>query len=119
MMFNNNFLSDVEKLYAQKQQALSQFNENTLVKGVMYNLLHYLFFIKYVYLYQELDLLVESDKVYKLVGPVLLSVELDESKENVAKRLEFIEAEIKKLDSGIGKIKNIVITVELPFYCMY
>lgn len=36
------------------------------------------------------------------MGPVLLSVELDESKENVAKRLEFIESEIKKLDTGIG-----------------
>ena len=47
-----------------------------------------------------------SEKVYKLVGPVLLSVELDESKENVSKRLEFIEAEIKKLDNGISKWFN-------------
>lgn len=45
----------------------------------------------------------EEDKVYKLVGPVLMSVELEESKSNVSKRLEFIEAEIKKLDSAIGK----------------
>lgn len=44
-----------------------------------------------------------SEKVYKLVGPVLMNVELDESRSNVAKRLEFIETEIKKLDSAIGE----------------
>jgi len=44
-----------------------------------------------------LDLLKEEDIVYKLVGPVLMTVELQDSKDNVGKRLEFIEAEIKKL----------------------
>ncbi len=44
-----------------------------------------------------------DEKVFKLVGPVLMSVELEESKDNVSKRLEFIETEIKKLDSAIGK----------------
>jgi len=74
---------DISKLFSNKQQALSQFNENTLVKG-------------------ELDLLTDSNQVYKLVGPVLMSVELDESKSNVAKRLEFIETELKKIDSAIA-----------------
>ncbi len=41
--------------------------------------------------------------VYKLVGPVLVDVELDEARENVKKRLEFIEAEIQKLDNSIGE----------------
>ena len=45
-----------------------------------------------------------DEKVYKLVGPVLMSVDLDESRENVGKRLEFIETEIKKIDSAIGKL---------------
>ena len=40
--------------------------------------------------------------MYKLVGPVLMTVDLEESKANVAKRLEFIETEIKKLDSAIA-----------------
>jgi prefoldin beta subunit len=40
--------------------------------------------------------------VYKLVGPVLMSVELGESKSNVAKRLEFIETELKKIDTAIA-----------------
>ena len=44
----------------------------------------------------------EDSKVYKLVGPVLMSVELEESKGNVAKRLEFIEAELKKADAAIA-----------------
>jgi prefoldin beta subunit len=70
-------------MFAKKQQVLSQFNENTLVKG-------------------ELDLLDEDATVYKLVGPVLLAVELDDSKQNVNKRLEFIETELKKTDSLIA-----------------
>jgi prefoldin beta subunit len=76
--------SDVSALFNQKTQALSQFNENTMVKG-------------------ELDLLGEGDHpVYKLVGPVLMAVDLEEAKENVAKRVEFIETEIKKLDAAIA-----------------
>jgi prefoldin beta subunit len=50
-----------------------------------------------------------DEKVYKLVGPVLMSVDLDESRENVGKRLEFIETEIKKIDSAIGKLFLFVI----------
>ena len=52
---------------------------------------------------QELDLLSEDSCVYKLVGPVLMKVDLEESKGNVAKRLEFIEAEVKKLDDQIAE----------------
>jgi prefoldin beta subunit len=74
---------DISKLFQQKTTFLSQFNENTLVKG-------------------ELDLLEEGTSVYKLVGPALMAVELDESKSNVQKRLEFIETELKKLDNAIA-----------------
>lgn len=49
-----------------------------------------------------MDLLEQDSKVYKLVGPVLMSVELEESKGNVSKRLQFIETEIKKIDSAIA-----------------
>eukprot|EP01033_Poteriospumella_lacustris_P011587 gene11587-8258_t len=79
----NQLQTDIQNMFVKKQQVLSQFNENTLVKG-------------------ELDLLEEEATVYKLVGPVLLSVELDESKQNVNKRLEFIETELKKTDSLIA-----------------
>jgi len=73
---------EIQVIIGRKSQTLSQFNENTLVKG-------------------ELDLLTEGSRVMKLVGPVLMSVELEEAKENVGKRLEFIEGEVQKLDSSI------------------
>lgn len=44
----------------------------------------------------------DTDPVYKLVGPVLMKVDLDDAKENVAKRVEFIESEIKKIDANIS-----------------
>ena len=47
-------------------------------------------------------MLEEDSKVFKLVGPVLMSVELEESRANVAKRLEFIETELKKVDTAIA-----------------
>ena len=52
---------------------------------------------------QELDLLNEDSKVYKLVGPTLMSVELEEAKENISKRLQFIEAEVTNVEKAIGK----------------
>ena len=74
---------DIQQLAFSKQQTLAQFNENTLVKD-------------------ELDLLTNQDSVYKLVGPALLKVDLEEAKGNVQKRLEFIETEMKKIDNQIG-----------------
>eukprot|EP00584_Thalassiosira_punctigera_P002077 CAMPEP_0172530742 /NCGR_PEP_ID=MMETSP1067-20121228/4380_1 /TAXON_ID=265564 ORGANISM="Thalassiosira punctigera, Strain Tpunct2005C2" /NCGR_SAMPLE_ID=MMETSP1067 /ASSEMBLY_ACC=CAM_ASM_000444 /LENGTH=142 /DNA_ID=CAMNT_0013314997 /DNA_START=108 /DNA_END=536 /DNA_ORIENTATION=+ len=41
--------------------------------------------------------------VYKQVGPVLIKNDLDEAKETVEKRLEFITGEIKKTESIISK----------------
>lgn len=75
--------SDISALFTQKTQALAQFNENTMVKG-------------------ELDLLEEDSNVFKLVGPMLMTIDLNEAKENVAKRIEFIETEISKLDAAIA-----------------
>lgn len=46
-------------------------------------------------------MLEEDAKVFKLVGPVLMTIELDEAKQNVDKRLQFIEAELKKYDANI------------------
>lgn len=40
----------------------------------------------------------------KLVGPILIPVELDEAKENVGKRLEFIESEVQKIEAAIGEL---------------
>ena len=68
-----NIQLEVQKLFGQKQQSMSQLNENVLVKG-------------------EMDLLDGEDvKIYKLVGPVLLVVDTEEARDNVQKRIEFIE----------------------------
>jgi len=88
--------SDIQGLYTQKTQALSQFNENTLVKG-------------------ELDLISKeedgSTTVFKLIGPALVTVELEGAKENVAKRLEFIESEIQRLDAAIAAKQGVQTTL--------
>lgn len=85
---------EIQVLFSQKQQALSQFNENTLVKG-------------------ELDLLSADaeSQVFKLIGPVLVSVELEGARDNVGKRLEFIESEIQKLDAAIAAKQGLQTTL--------
>jgi len=45
----------------------------------------------------EFGLLEENSKIYKLVGPILAEQNVDESKSNVTKRVEFIEREIARL----------------------
>jgi len=40
---------------------------------------------------QELDLVSDTAPVFKVVGPVLMRVELEDAKQNVDNRLEFIK----------------------------
>lgn len=40
--------------------------------------------------------------MYKLVGPVLMKVDLEEAKHNVTKRMEFIESDMKRVDDIIA-----------------
>ena len=75
--------AEIQSLFSKKQLILSQLNENTLVQGE-FGMIHS-----------------EDAKIFKLVGPVLIPVDFDEAKENVKKRLEFIEAEIKKVEGQI------------------
>jgi prefoldin beta subunit len=51
---------------------------------------------------QELDLMSETDNVYKLVGPVLMKVDVEEARHNVTKRMEFIEKDMRRLDDTIA-----------------
>ncbi|OQS06724.1 hypothetical protein THRCLA_20302 [Thraustotheca clavata] len=69
-------LANQRQVYAQQQ------NENSMVK-------------------QELDLLDDNAKVYKLVGPVLLKQDTSEAKSNVSKRLEFIQNEMEKVEKKL------------------
>ena len=40
---------------------------------------------------QELEALESGENVYKMMGPVLLRVEVEDAKQNVGKRLELIK----------------------------
>ncbi len=51
---------------------------------------------------QELDLIGNDGIVYKRIGPVLLQQEVDEARQTVQKRLEFIQSEIDKMESKIA-----------------
>ena len=78
---------EVQELSSKKQAILAQLNENTLVQG-------------------ELNMVMEEDpKVYKLVGPLLVRVDHEEAKQNVKKRLDFIEGEVKKIE-GLIDVKQ-------------
>ncbi|XP_063215803.1 prefoldin subunit 6 [Bacillus rossius redtenbacheri] len=88
----NKFQSELEKLKSlqkeyskmvtQRQRLDGQLNENTGVK-------------------QELELMKSGGEVYKLIGPVLVKQELEEAKQNVAKRMDYIKSELKRLDDLI------------------
>lgn len=75
---------EVQNLRGDIQTLLQQQNENHMVK-------------------QELDLLDDSSNVYKMVGPVLLRNDLDDAKQTVEKRLEYIGNERSKLETALEK----------------
>ncbi|XP_076240915.1 prefoldin 6 [Calliopsis andreniformis] len=70
---------DYNKAMGQRQQLDGQLNENTGVK-------------------QEMDLLKPEDDVFKLIGPVLIKQDLEEAKQNVTKRMEYISSELKRVE---------------------
>ncbi|GKV36971.1 hypothetical protein SLEP1_g45052 [Rubroshorea leprosula] len=55
---------------------------------------------------KELDLLNEGANVYKLIGPVLVKQDLAEANANVRKRIEYISAELKRLDSTLQDLEE-------------
>ncbi|EDV52431.1 probable prefoldin subunit 6 [Drosophila erecta] len=72
-----------------KQRALldSQLNENKCVLD-------------------ELNLLGPDNKVYKLFGPVLVKQELEESRQNVGKRIEYISKELKSSTDTLARMEK-------------
>ncbi|XP_021865948.1 prefoldin subunit 6 [Spinacia oleracea] len=55
---------------------------------------------------KELDLLSEDANVYKLIGPVLVKQDLAEANANVRKRIEYISAELKRLDATLQDMED-------------
>lgn len=68
-------LLEYSKALTKRQQLDGQLNENIAVK-------------------KELDLLKPDNNVYKLIGPALIKQDLDEAKQNIAKRMDYIAAEL-------------------------
>jgi len=78
---------DYQKHMSARQQLDSQFNENTLVLD-------------------ELKRLESDATVFKMIGPVLVKQDVDESKQNVQKRIDYISGELKRHDTTIKDIEN-------------
>ena len=60
---------------------------------------------------QELDLVHDETKVYKMVGPVLLKQDLEEAKTNVNKRIEFIKHELYTLSRRLPSLAMLTIII--------
>ena len=74
------FLVEFRKVVVNKQKMQEQKSENEMVMA-------------------EFKMLNDDANVFKLVGPILAKQGLGECKENVEKRLEFIEKEIVRLNA--------------------
>ncbi|ODV96584.1 hypothetical protein PACTADRAFT_48416 [Pachysolen tannophilus NRRL Y-2460] len=79
--------TNINEIYIARQKLETQYQENKIVK-------------------EELDAIKskkdsEEEKIFKLVGPVLLPQDLTESCLNVDKRIEFILKEIEKAEKNL------------------
>jgi len=74
--------TDFQKVLAARQTLEAQLHENESV-------------------YSELSLVGADAKVLKLVGPVLISQSLDDSKQNVQKRIDYINGELKRQEAAL------------------
>ncbi|RUS28468.1 prefoldin subunit 6 [Jimgerdemannia flammicorona] len=76
---------DLTKAVESRQRLDSQLQENELVQ-------------------KEFSLLAEGANIYKLIGPVLVKQDRSEATSNVDKRLEFIRAEIKRVERQLSDL---------------
>ncbi|XP_010915566.1 prefoldin subunit 6 [Elaeis guineensis] len=78
---------DIAKNHQVRKQYTIQLGENELVL-------------------KELELLNENANVYKLIGPVLVKQDLAEANANVRKRIEYISAELKRLEGTLQDLED-------------
>ncbi|EDO30505.1 predicted protein [Nematostella vectensis] len=78
---------DLQKSVSTRQQLDAQLSENTVVK-------------------EELDKISSDGNVYKLIGPVLVKQDLEEAKQTVSKRIDYINGEIKRQDGMINEMEK-------------
>ena len=77
----------LQKVRNDLQIVLSQLTENEMVQ-------------------QELDVVEGGANVYKMVGPVLIKNSLEDAKDTVSKRIEFITSERKRLESKAQELET-------------
>merc|ERR1711860_126139 len=78
---------DLQKHISQRQRLEGQLTENTMVKD-------------------ELDKLEKDGTVYKMIGPVLVKQNLEESKQNVQKRIDYITDLVKRHEEAIKDLEK-------------
>ncbi|XP_045592096.1 prefoldin subunit 6 [Procambarus clarkii] len=76
---------DLSKTTNLRSQLDGQLNENKVVK-------------------EELDLIGDESVVYKLIGPALIRQDLEEARQNVNKRVDYITQEIKRHENTMEKL---------------
>lgn len=79
--------SDLSNAVESRQRLDAQLSENELVK-------------------KEFALLTPKNRVFKLVGPVLVPQDLGEAKTNIETRLDFIRGEIKRVEAQLKEIEG-------------
>ncbi|GAA5929691.1 tubulin-binding prefolding complex subunit YKE2 [Sporobolomyces koalae] len=79
--------SDYSKAVENRQRLDAQKSENEGVK-------------------KEFSTLTPENQVYKLIGPILMKQEQDEAKQNVEKRLEWIDGEIKRTETNLKSLEG-------------
>lgn len=78
---------DYQKHVNLRQQLDAQMNENSLVK-------------------EELDRVEDGANVFKMIGPVLVKQDVTEAKQNVQKRIDYINGEIKRHEGAIKDLEK-------------
>ncbi|XP_006001007.1 prefoldin subunit 6 [Latimeria chalumnae] len=78
---------DLSKSVSARQKLGAQLTENTIVK-------------------EELELLDPTNTVFKLIGPVLVKQDLEEAKSTVAKRLDYINGEMKRCEDQMKEMEK-------------
>ncbi|CDP08895.1 unnamed protein product [Coffea canephora] len=84
---NPNLLLHIAKNHQVRKKYTIQLGENELVL-------------------KELELLNEDANVFKLIGPVLVKQDLAEARANVRKRIDYISAELKRLDATLQDLED-------------
>lgn len=78
---------ELQKSVSAHSQLEAQYNENTIVKD-------------------ELAILGEDARVFKLVGPILVRQDLVESRDIIDKRLEYISGEMNRHEKAIKETED-------------